>query len=137
MSSDLEPIRHALSLARERGFAEVVVESGDLKFRAALEPATKKKAPQPVTVGGSALAEEADGPQFHEIVSPMVGYFRVSDPEVAVGDTVTAGQVVGVVASLGDIPYGIESSVEGEVVAFLVEPGQPVMYGQALVQVKP
>ncbi len=136
MSSDLEPIRHALSLARERGFAEVVVESGDLKFRATLEPAAKKKALAAPTPGDGDEGLEFDEPELTYVVSPMVGYFRVSDPEVAVGESISVGQVVGVVASLGDIPYGVESHVAGEVEAFLVEPGQPVMFGQPLLQVR-
>ncbi len=134
MHSDLDPIRHALSLARERGYAEVVVESGDLKFRAALEPAPKKKTPSVMSPFAGTDAQDSPS-ELIDVVSPMVGYFRAAEPAVATGDEVTVGQVVGVVASLGDIPYGVEALVAGEIEEILVEPGQPVMYGQTLMRV--
>lgn len=135
MGSDLEGIRHALTIARSRGYSEVAVEEGDLKFRATLEPAAKKATAGPARADATSPAVEEE-PGLEEIRSPLVGYYRPSDSPLAVGQTLTVGDVVGVVASLGEIPYAVEASVAGEVAEVLVEPDQPVEYGQVLAKVR-
>jgi acetyl-CoA carboxylase biotin carboxyl carrier protein len=134
-SHDLDGIRHALGIASERGYAEVSIRSGDLRFSAVLEPRSKKRSSQAPSV---AQEDEADqSAALHEIVAPLVGYFRPADPPLEVGATVEPGAVVGVVASLGDIPYAVESSFSGEVVEVLVASGDAVEYGQPIARVKP
>jgi biotin carboxyl carrier protein len=138
MASDLEGIRHALTIARNRGYAEVSVEDGDLKFRAALEPlAVKRTAVQQASDASQEGASEHDDPGFEEIRSPLVGYFRPGDIPMVEGQVLKVGDIVGVVASLGDIPYAVEATVAGEVVDVLVQADQPVEYGQVLMTVKP
>lgn len=134
-SHDLDGIRHALGIASERGYAEVSIRSGDLRFSAVLEPRSKKRS-------GTASPTRQEGevelaPNLHDIVAPLVGYFRAADPPLEVGATVEPGAVVGVVASLGDIPYAVESSFSGEVVEVLVASGDAVEYGQPIARVKP
>lgn len=134
-SHDLDGIRHALGIASERGYAEVSFRSGDLRFSAVLEPRSKKRTDAVATVPRETDAEP--GPMVHDIVAPLVGYFRAADPPLEVGALVEPGAVVGVVASLGDIPYAVESSFSGEVVEVLVESGDSVEYGQPIARVKP
>lgn len=134
MSADFDAIRHTLSIARDRGFAEVVLESGDLKFKAALE---LKGRPKPALRTSAVGEADPAPPTAVPVMSTMVGYFRAADVPVVEGDKVTAGQVIGIVSSLGDIPYAIEAPTEGTVTKVLVEAGAPVMYGQTLMEIEP
>lgn len=130
---DLSPIRHALGLARERGFAEVVLEYDDVKFKAALQPAAKS-ASRPVP---SAASDDAPSePALAEVTATLVGYVHPARQPVQVGDQLEVGQIVASVTALG-IATDVESAVSGEVVEVLFEANQPVMYGQALLRVKP
>jgi len=134
-SHDLDGIRHALGIASERGYAEVSIRSGDLRFSAVLEPRTKKRPTKAALSQQDGDMEPAE--TLHDIVAPLVGYFRAADPPLEVGALVEPGSVVGVVASLGDIPYAVESSVSGEVIEVLVANGDAVEYGQPIARVKP
>jgi biotin carboxyl carrier protein len=130
---DLSPIRHALGLARERGFAEVVLEYDDVKFKAALQPATKLASrPAPSAASDDAPSE----PALAEVTATLVGYVQPARQPVQVGDQLEVGKIVASVTALG-IATDVESAVSGEVVEVLFEPNQPVMYGQALLRVKP
>jgi biotin carboxyl carrier protein len=130
---DLSPIRHALGLARERGFAEVVLEYDDVKFKAALQPAAKSASrPAPSAASGDAPSE----PALAEVTATLVGYVHPARQPVQVGDQLEVGQIVASVTALG-IATDVESAVSGEVVEVLFEANQPVMYGQALLRVKP
>lgn len=136
MANDLDGIRHALTVARERGYAEVELEDGDLKFKAVLGSAPKRQ-PSSAVVALPATPEEAEAaePGLEEIRSPLVGFFKPTEPLVA-GAAVEQGEVVGVVASLGDIPYSVESPVSGEIVEVLVGPDEAVEYGQVIAKVR-
>jgi len=130
---DLTPIRHALGLARERGFAEVVLEYDDVKFKAALQPAAKSASrPAPSAAPNDAPSE----PALAEVTAPLVGYVQPARQPVQIGDQLEVGQIVASVTALG-IATEVESTVSGEVVEVLFEANQPVMYGQALLRVKP
>jgi biotin carboxyl carrier protein len=88
---------------------------------------------------GEPIAAERghDGPPADEdrltALSPAVGVFR---PGLAPGATVRAGDRIAVVDQLG-IPVDVTSPVDGVVGATLVEPGDAVEYGEALVVVEP
>lgn len=86
------------------------------------------------------VAEVADSsvsaPPQHTVTAPLVGIFHTwTKPKgkalVAVGDKVKAGQLVGSIQSL-NVLYEVEASAAGCVLDLLVEDGQPVEYGQAL-----
>jgi biotin carboxyl carrier protein len=130
---EMEAIRHALTIARERGYAEVEVEFGELEFEASLCP-QPKQAPQMT----SAIAlETGDYPESEggvPIVAPMVGYYRAGSLEV--GARVRKGDIVAAIAALG-LANDIEAPADGEVDEVLVEPNQPVEYGQVLARLKP
>ena len=73
--------------------------------------------------------------------SPMVGtvYRSASpdaDPYISVGDRVTEETVVCIIEAM-KVMNEIKAEVEGEVVAVLVENGEPVEYGQPILVVRP
>lgn len=74
--------------------------------------------PAPAGQDSSALA----------IASPLVGVFH---PSVAVGDVVSAGQVIGAIESLG-MPTSVDAPRPGTVEDLLVPDGSPVEFGQPL-----
>jgi len=131
---DLQLVRHALTVARRNGFAEVELGIGDDRFTARLEPAPPGRPAAPTASAGGA-SDESTEPQLQEIKSTLVGYYREAKTPLRVGETVKAGDVVAVIAALG-IANDVESTVSGEVAEVLVEPNQPVQYGQTIARVK-
>jgi biotin carboxyl carrier protein len=69
------------------------------------------------------------------ITARMVGIFRAATPRLQVGSEVEAGQVVGAIESM-KILNPLVSEVQGRVVAAPVEDGQPVEYGQPLLEIR-
>lgn len=132
--ADFDAIRHALSVARDRGFAEVTLEDGALEFRAVL--GSEKAKPKRTAIAVAEEEADADaGPQLAEVIAHLVGYYRPSSHPLAVGGKVAKGDVVAVIAQLG-IANDVESKVDGEVVEVCVEENQPVMFGQVLARIK-
>lgn len=122
-------IREALSLARERSFSHVEVEYEGLSFSAVLECAPPKPN---VTATSDSPGDEGLTP----VTAPVVGYYKAAEPPLEVGKRVERGDIVGIVAALG-LANEVESPVSGEVVQVLVEPDQPVEFGQSLALVRP
>ncbi len=131
---EIDLVREALGVARKNGFAEVELGVGTARFSARLEPA-----PVASRVGsspfGDAAAEPTEPPML-SVTATLVGYYRAAAMPLEVGLTIAKGDVVAVIAALG-IANDVESKVSGEVVEVLVQPNQPVEYGQALALVKP
>lgn len=74
----------------------------------------------------------------HEITSPMVGTFYVSPtpsaaPYVAVGDTIVAGQTIGIIEAM-KIMNEITADRGGVVQSFLAANAEPVEYGSPLLR---
>lgn len=74
----------------------------------------------------------------HEITSPMVGTFYISPTPsassyVAVGDTVVAGQTIGIIEAM-KIMNEITADRGGVVQAFLAANAEPVEYGSPLIR---
>jgi len=91
-------------------------------------------APTPVQIA-------AEGEDLCYIKSPIVGTFYrspspTSEPYAEVGDTVQKGTPVCIIEAM-KLMNEIESEVVGEIMAVLVENGQPVEYGENLFAVKP
>ena len=85
----------------------------------------------------SALAETPYTESPHiTVTSTAVGIFRNSLPPHRLGETVEAGQVIGIVESL-KVPNEVTAPVAGRVIEVLVEEGQGVEYGQPLVTLEP
>lgn len=126
---DVDLVRHALSVARDRGFAEVELTGRAGAFSARLDPlASEKTAAKPS--GAQATVE----PQTAEIRSTLVGYYRPVKEPLETGRAVYRGEVVAIVVALG-IENDVESKVAGTVVEVLVMPNQPVEFGQVLAKV--
>jgi oxaloacetate decarboxylase alpha subunit len=71
----------------------------------------------------------------------MVGtFYRApspdSDPFVKVGDFIEKGSVVCIIEAM-KLMNEIESEVAGEVVSIRLENGDPVEYGQVLIELRP
>jgi biotin carboxyl carrier protein len=129
---DLQLVRHALTVARENGFAEVELSVGEDVFTAALEPNSPKKKRKTTDAQRDTPAE----PETSEVRATLVGYYRPAKTPLELGVTVEKGDVVAVIAALG-IANDIEATATGEIVEVLVEPNQPVEYGQVLARIRP
>lgn len=132
---DLSTIRHALGLARERGFAEVSLELGDTKFKAALQPERRSPARADSAASGGE-SEIPTEPALSEVCATLVGYAHPAREAIQVGDVIEPGQIVASITALG-IATDVEAAIGGEVVEVLFEANQPVMYGEPLLRVKP
>lgn len=131
---DVEVIRHALAVARQRGFAEVELESNGSKFAARLD----KSKPVPVSTQSSEQAEEEKAPHLNgllEIKSPLVGFYQHAKQALEAGQRIQKGEIVAVISALG-MANDVESLHDGEVVEVLVSDGDPVQYGQTIAKVR-
>ena len=73
--------------------------------------------------------------------APLVGRFQLGaepggKPLVTKGDMVKPGQVVGTIETL-NVLNEVEAAVGGRVVSVPVAEGQPVEYGQVLMEIDP
>jgi len=85
-------------------------------------------------------SERSEDPGIHHITSPIVGTFyrapsATGSPFVQPGDFVKPGQTLCIVEAM-KLMNEIECDVAGEVVAVLVENGQPVEYGERLFAIR-
>jgi acetyl-CoA carboxylase biotin carboxyl carrier protein len=140
----------------ETGMAEIEVRRGDLKIRVARSaPAAAHApvhvaapAPQPppnsatAPVAAPPAAEVATDPAKHPgaLLSPMVGtVYRRPSPDakafVEVGSPVKAGERVLLVEAMKTF-NDILAHRDGTVTAILVEDGQPVEFGEALLVIE-
>src|SRR5205823_787923 len=98
---------------------------------------TPSRAAAPVPRGAAPPPEAAPTPPSDRtrLTAPMVGIFRSADPRLHIGEHVEAGQPVGAIESM-KILNPLVSEVAGEVTAVPVEDGQPVEYGQPLLELR-
>jgi acetyl-CoA carboxylase biotin carboxyl carrier protein len=132
---DLESIKQALAIAREKGFGHVEIALGNTQFSATLgrlqAPGRNGAAGQP----RETESEEPAGPAVEAITAPCVGYFQEGKPKLAVGAKVAQGQVIASISALG-IMNDVESPLSGEIVEVLAQAGQAVQFGQPIATVK-
>jgi acetyl-CoA carboxylase biotin carboxyl carrier protein len=149
-SMDLRKLKTLIELVESSGIAELEISEGEERVRITrslppgTQPATAQGA-QPVTPaaatatqgapsGSTAAPAESEG---HVVKSPMVGTFYRSaspgaKPFVEIGDEVQAGDPLCIIEAM-KLMNEIEADQGGVVKAILIENGQPVEYGQALV----
>ena len=77
---------------------------------------------------------DQDPPTRAVATSPAVGFYRPR-PAMAAGARVRAGDPLGAIDVLG-VPLELVSPADGIVGASLVEPGDPVEYGQGVVEIE-
>jgi biotin carboxyl carrier protein len=83
----------------------------------------------------AASPEPDPGPPIRAVAtSPAVGFYRPR-PAMAAGARVRAGDPLGAIDVLG-VPQELVSPADGIVGASLVEPGDPVEYGQEVVEIE-
>jgi acetyl-CoA carboxylase biotin carboxyl carrier protein len=155
---DLRKIKKLIDILEESNLAELEIKEGEESVRLSripkggmpvaaqapvthvhMEPArAPASAPAPTTVE-HALAAASTGrelPPGHVVRSPMVGtYYASSNPEsppfVKVGQTVKAGDTLGIIEAMKMFNQ-IESDAAGTVVAILATNGQPVEFDEPL-----
>ncbi|MCX7136209.1 MAG: acetyl-CoA carboxylase biotin carboxyl carrier protein [Proteobacteria bacterium] len=146
---DLRKLKKLIDLVEESGIAELEITEGEEKVRISRNVTTNAPASATVTslaaapvaaapvaaapAGGEAVAPQAEG---HVLKSPMVGtYYRAPTPGakafVEVGQTVNEGDTVCIIEAMKMLNE-IEADRSGVIKAILVENGQPVEYGHAL-----
>lgn len=127
-------VARLLAILRDSDVQELTLETPGLKVKLRRDAAARRstEVPRPVN--------EAP-PHLATITAPLVGtFYRApnpgAEPFVSVGQKVEAGQVVGIVESM-KVMNEIVSDVGGRVVRILVEDGQPVEFGQPLIEIDP
>ncbi len=125
-----EAVRHALTVARNHGFAEVELQSEGTSFQAKLASAAKPAAapsPEPDAV------VPVESAKTKTLTAPLVGYYKQS--MLVEGQEIKAGDIVASITALG-LANEVEASVAGKVTKVLVKDGDSVEYGQVLAEVE-
>jgi acetyl-CoA carboxylase biotin carboxyl carrier protein len=148
---DLRKLKTLIELVESSGIAELEISEGEERVRItrSLPPGTPPataQGPQLVTPAGALASSQAAAsgptavqaePEGHVVKSPMVGTFYRSaspgaKPFVEIGDEVQVGDPLCIIEAM-KLMNEIEADGAGVVKAILIENGQPVEYGQALV----
>lgn len=150
---DIRKVKKLIELLEESGIAELEIHEGEESVRISRWSQNQVAVNQPVSAliqadspssdvksASEARLEAEDEFVGHILKSPMVGTFYESSapgspPFVVVGQMVTAGETVCIIEAM-KILNQIEADATGEVIAILVENGQPVEYDQPLMTIK-
>ena len=141
---DHEEIRKLVDFVVDKGIREFALESKDASLklkRVADHSHANRLLLQPILGQAMTIPAAATEESLYVVKSSMVGIFRESPtpgspPFVRIGDTVHAGQAIGLIESVG-LMNEIEADVPGEVVQQLAWNGQPVDYGKPLFEIRP
>ena len=132
------------------GLAELEYETADLSIRLSRVAGGATAVPVAAPVAPAAApaaapvpaAAPADDPASHPgaVTSPMVGTVYVApEPDapafIAIGDSVKRGQTVLIVEAM-KVMNPITAPADGKVTQILVQNGQPVEFGEALVVIE-
>jgi len=134
----IDELKQLVRMLDQSDVSELEVKSAESKGRLVLRKAGDPGQVTDRTPPVDVVASEEDARYI--ITASLVGIFHSwftskERPLVALGDKVKEGQHVGTILSL-NIPSEVESPVAGRIVEFLVEDGQPVEYGQALMAIE-
>ncbi len=146
---DNDLVRTLAELLTETGLTEVEIKNGDRAIRVARqgEPAATSEAAANTTANPETAIEEdirsdaaAGANHPGALTSPMVGTVFVApqpgaDPFVRVGDRVDEGQTLLIIEAM-KVMNPIPASRSGTVHSILVEDGQPVEFGEALLVIE-
>lgn len=153
----VDMVKQLIGLLNENGLTEITLEDGNAKVIVKAEKTAVVSAPAAVSVApvaqastvassaqACALPQDSASPQksenVHVVTSPMVGtFYRSPAPDAAsfcdVGQSVKEGQTLCIIEAM-KLMNELESDISGKVVRFLVENGQPVEFGQALIEIE-
>lgn len=132
-----------IRLVTDSRLHELELEDGELSLlirRARPAPGDMPVVP-PMVVGGDEASEISNGshPNVKTITAPMVGTFYHSEqpgraPLIEEGSPVEPGALIGVIEAL-QVLTEVESDTAGVVQKMVAADGEPVEYGQPLVEV--
>jgi acetyl-CoA carboxylase biotin carboxyl carrier protein len=141
-------IRNLITLMDNNDIEELTIELASAGLKLTL------RKPAPFSGGSAVLDEDWEAPDTGELSSegdtrdeslvkigaPLVGIYRASmepdgRPLVRTGDRVRAGQVVAAIEAL-NVFNEVEAHAGGRVRKVLVDDGQPVEYGQPLIEIE-
>ncbi len=144
---DVKRIRRLVELMNEHELAEIDLRQADQRIRlkkggepiVTLGDARPTTSTAPVAAGDHALAAAKAQEDLVVIKSPMIGTFYASaspetPPFVKVGDHVGPTSPVCIIEAM-KVFNEIPAEVSGQVVAVLVENGEPVEFGQPLFKI--
>jgi acetyl-CoA carboxylase biotin carboxyl carrier protein len=148
----LAEVRQLVALMNTSDLNEITIERPEDGIRLALRKTTLEVsvnvngAPMPVPVAAPAPLPAAtpSAPvvsEYDYVTAPLVGTFHPAlkvgqKPLVKVGDSVREGQIIGGIETLR-VMNEVEAHMNGRVVEIVVQPGQPVEYGQRLIALTP
>jgi len=152
---DLRKIKKLIDLLEESNLAELEIKEGEeivrlsripkgmvqaLPQAAALPQQVRVDSPAAAAAPAAAAPATAPGaksvPDGHVVTAPMVGTFYASAtpesaPFVKVGQAVKAGDTLGIIEAMKMFNQ-IEADVSGNVLAILVNNGQPVEFDEPM-----
>ena len=138
-SIDTSLINELAKLLTKTDLTEIEVEKGDLRIRVARTISVVAPPPKPVVTSGPGTGK-IDSSHPGAVASPMVGTaYRRPSPDakafVEVGSVVKAGEKILLIEAMKTFNE-IVAPRAGTVTAVLVEDGQPVEYGEALIVIE-
>ncbi len=150
---DVKKVRRFVDLMIERDLAEIDLRQGDQRIRIRrggelvvsgdYRPPVYASSPSSggPAVSGNSPKPVADDPGTIVVKSPMVGtFFTAANPEsppfVKVGDHVGPESTVCIIEAM-KVFNEIPAEVSGQIVAVLVDNGEPVEFNQPLFKVQP
>ncbi len=154
-SMDINQIERMMKLFSESNIGELFIKEGELEIELRKDcPCPPPPGPcpppgearPPFAPGEAAPAKPSfdvsakQAPKGNVVVSPLVGTFYAApspdaEPFVKKGDTVKAGQVIGIVEAM-KLMNEIECEFDGAVADVLVKNGEMVEYGQPLLVIQ-
>jgi biotin carboxyl carrier protein len=134
---------------KRQGLGELEVRSGSLRVRVALAPDGARPLPGGPRVVASSISQAAPAARAvtgegaiplaaggtHGVTSPAVGFFAYADG-LGPGLSVDKGDALGHVEMLG-VRHDVRAPRSGTVRNLVTEAGEPVEYGQLLIELEP
>ena len=134
---------------KRQGLGELEVRTGSLRVRVALAPDGGRPLPGGPRVVASSISQAAPGNRpapadsigassaggTHGVTSPAVGLFAYAEG-LGTGLSVDKGEALGHVEMLG-VRHDVRAPRSGTVRNLVTEAGEPVEYGQLLIELEP
>jgi biotin carboxyl carrier protein len=134
---------------KRQGLGELEVRMGSLRVRVALAPDGGRPLPGGPRVVASSISQASPSPRAagpdgagaasgggtHGVTSPAVGFFAYAQG-LGPGLSVDKGEALGHVEMLG-VRHDVRAPRSGTVRNLVTEAGEPVEYGQLLIELEP